>query len=216
MDYLFFRNFLFFYRKKCTLYFKKWKYYIFYHKVVLVIRLLFVREDSFIDIFIFIVYNYLEFKIINFKIKGDKMPSNLSLKLLVVFSRLSHYMTEKIREDIASYGLNITEFGVLELLYHKGEQPIQQIGKKILLSSGSITYVVDKLENKQLLIRKACPKDRRVTYTVLTEKGKHLMEEIFPKHERFVDDLFSVLSPKEQKTMIALCKKIGLQEERMT
>ncbi|WP_062197049.1 MarR family winged helix-turn-helix transcriptional regulator [Massilibacterium senegalense] len=141
------------------------------------------------------------------------MPSNLSLKLLVVFSRASHYTTEKIKEDIAYYGLNLTEFGVLELLYHKGEQPIQQIGKKILLSSGSITYVVDKLENKQLLMRKSCPTDRRVIYAVITEKGKHFLEEIFPKHERFVDDLFSALSHEEQQTMITLCKKIGLQGE---
>lgn len=64
--------------------------------------------------------------------------------------------------------MNPTEFAVLELLYHKGQQPLQQIGGKILLASGSITYVVDKLEKKGFLERVACPNDRRVTYAAIT------------------------------------------------
>ena len=81
----------------------------------------------------------------------------LSLKLLIVLSRAFHKVAERIKEDIRSHNLNTTEFAVLELLYHKGDQPIQQIGKKILLSSGSITYVIDKLEEKNLVSRKNCP-----------------------------------------------------------
>lgn len=140
------------------------------------------------------------------------MSNHLSLKLLVVFSRSWHFIEENIKKNITSYGLNSTEFGVLELLYHKGEQPIQQIGKKILLTSGSITYVVDKLEKKQLIVRKSCHKDRRVTYVHLTKKGEELIEKIFPTHSDYVNQLFSTLSDDEKETMIALCKKISLQK----
>lgn len=73
---------------------------------------------------------------------------NAGLKALVVLMRASQSVQDVLRKDIKVYGLNTTEFAVLELLYHKGDQPIQHIGKKILLSSGSITYVVDKLEKK--------------------------------------------------------------------
>ncbi len=73
---------------------------------------------------------------------------SLSLKLFVILSRAVQSITKRIEEDIKSYGLNPTEFAVLELLYSKGDQPIQKIGDKILLASSSITYVVDKLEKK--------------------------------------------------------------------
>ncbi|WP_143522293.1 MarR family winged helix-turn-helix transcriptional regulator, partial [Pseudomonas sp. 2822-17] len=74
-------------------------------------------------------------------------------------------------EDIKGFGLNTTEFAVLELLYSKGDQPIQKIGEKVLIASSSITYVVDKLEKKNYLIRKPCPKDRRITYAAITTEG---------------------------------------------
>lgn len=93
---------------------------------------------------------------------------NLSLRLFVILSREVQSITMHIEEDIKSYGLNPTEFSVLELLYSKGNQPIQKIGDKILLTSSSITYVVDKLEKKRFLIRKPCPKDRRVTNKSIT------------------------------------------------
>ena len=133
----------------------------------------------------------------------------LSLKLFVVFSKSFRAVADKIEEDIKKYGLHPTEFAVLELLYHKGDQQIQQIGKKVLLASGSITYVVDKLEQKNLLLRKPCPNDRRVTYAIITEEGKQLMSDIFPRHKQAIDHLFSSLSEQEKETIIPLLKKVG-------
>jgi MarR family 2-MHQ and catechol resistance regulon transcriptional repressor len=106
--------------------------------------------------------------------------------------------------------VNPTEFAVLELLYHKGDQPLQQIGGKILLASGSITYVVDKLEQKGLLKRVACPNDRRVTFAQITDKGKDFIENIFPDHEKHIHSLMSELTPEEKGTAIELLKKLGL------
>ncbi|GAA5344892.1 MarR family transcriptional regulator [Planifilum fimeticola] len=137
----------------------------------------------------------------------------LSLKLLIVFSRAFHRVAEKLKEDIRSHNLNTTEFAVLELLYNKGDQPIQQIGKKILLSSGSITYVIDKLEEKNLVCRRNCPTDRRVVYATITDGGKQLMKEIFPKHKKAVQQIFQALSPEEKQILISLLKKLGFSLE---
>ena len=137
----------------------------------------------------------------------------LSLKLLIVLSRAFHKVAERIKEDIRSHNLNTTEFAVLELLYHKGDQPIQQIGKKILLSSGSITYVIDKLEEKNLVSRKNCPKDRRVIYATITDEGKRLMDVDFPEHKKAVHHIFRVLSPEEKQVLISLLKKLGFSLE---
>jgi MarR family 2-MHQ and catechol resistance regulon transcriptional repressor len=140
--------------------------------------------------------------------ENDSMAK--SLKLFIVLSRAYKAINEHVNKVIQSNGLNPTEFAVLELLYHKGDQPLQQIGGKILLASGSITYVVDKLEQKGLLKRIACPKDRRVTYAQITDKGKQLIQEIFPEHAKQIDSLMSSLNDSEKVEAINLLKKLGI------
>ncbi len=140
----------------------------------------------------------------------EKDSTSQSLKLFIVLSRAYKAINEHVNKAIQQNGLNPTEFAVLELLYHKGDQPLQQIGGKILLASGSITYVVDKLEQKGLLRRVACPNDRRVTYAQITEEGKELIEEIFPEHAKRIDELMSSLSENEKADAIHLLKKLGL------
>ncbi|MGG1678923.1 MarR family winged helix-turn-helix transcriptional regulator [Neobacillus sp. NRS-1170] len=133
-----------------------------------------------------------------------------SLKLFIVLSRAYKAINEHVNKAIQANGLNPTEFAVLELLYHKGDQPMQQIGGKILLASGSITYVVDKLEQKGLLKRIACPKDRRVTYAQITDEGKKFIQDIFPEHAQEIDKLMSSLSGEEKLQAIELLKKLGI------
>jgi MarR family transcriptional regulator, 2-MHQ and catechol-resistance regulon repressor len=134
----------------------------------------------------------------------------LSLKLFIVLSRAYKAINEHVNKVIQANGLNPTEFAVLELLYHKGDQPMQQIGSKILLASGSITYVVDKLEQKGMLRRIACPKDRRVTYAQITDEGKNFISDIFPAHAEQIHALMSSLSDEEKTEAIDLLKKLGL------
>ncbi len=131
------------------------------------------------------------------------------LKAVTVILRAAQSIQEVIRKDAASHGLNTTEFSVLELLYHNGEQPTQMIGKKVLISSGSITYVVDKLVNKEYVSRRACANDRRVTYAALTTSGTDLMDEIFPKHAELMTKAFDQLEADEIDETIELLKRIG-------
>lgn len=133
-----------------------------------------------------------------------------SLKLYIVLSRAHKAINEMTNQFFQENGLNPTEFAVLELLYHKGRQPLQQIGNKILLASGSITYVVDKLEKRGYLLRVSCPADRRVTYAEITDKGQEFMAEVFPKHEKHLHELVSVLTDEEKDIAIKLLKKLGL------
>ncbi|EMT45769.1 MULTISPECIES: MarR family winged helix-turn-helix transcriptional regulator [Anoxybacillus] len=140
----------------------------------------------------------------------NQNEQTLSLKLFVVLSRAHKAVSEHVKHDIQRYGLNPTEFGVLDLLYHKGAQPIQQIGDKILLTSGSMTYVIDKLEEKGYIVRQRCEKDRRITYAVITDEGKALMDHIFPQHAQKMSDIFRSLSTEEKELAIHLLKKIGL------
>lgn len=136
---------------------------------------------------------------------------NVNLKAVTVLLRAADAIHDVIKKDAASYGLNPTEFSVLELLYHRGKQPIQLIGKKVLIASSSITYVIDKLEAKKYVIRKDCPEDRRVTFAELTNEGQTLMDLIFPKHEMTINKVFQGLEKQEIDEMLAVIKKIGYQ-----
>lgn len=138
----------------------------------------------------------------------------ISLNLFVVLARAYNSVTSRTNRDIHSYGLNTTEFGVLDLLYHRGPQPLQKIGEKVLISSGNITYVVDKLQKKNMLTRRASQDDRRVIYAELTEEGRHFFEQIFPGHRDVIMDAVSGLSLKEKEQAISLLRKLGFGAER--
>lgn len=138
-----------------------------------------------------------------------------SLKALTVLMRSSQHVQESIKRSISNFGLNPSEFGVLELLYHKGEQPIQNIGKKILLASSSLTYVIDKLESKGLVSRKPCETDRRVIFASITEDGRKLMDEIFPLNEKDIEKIFQALEPSELEQYVELVKKVGIHAETL-
>lgn len=138
------------------------------------------------------------------------MEKQQALKAITVLLRASQSIQDVVKQEVAEYGLNPTEFSVLELLYHKGDQPIQMIGKKVLLTSGSMTYIVDRLESKGYLVRKACPSDRRVTYAALTTEGTGLMERIFPAHRERMETLFDGLVLDETINQL---KTIGKRAE---
>ncbi|SFM29710.1 MarR family transcriptional regulator, 2-MHQ and catechol-resistance regulon repressor [Gracilibacillus orientalis] len=139
-----------------------------------------------------------------------KKKQDPSLKLFVVLSKAYRSVADQVAKDIRSHGLNTTDFGVLELLYHQGEQPLQKIGDKILLASGSITYVVDKLEKKELVKRTPCPNDRRITFASITEEGQQLLNDIFPEHWKQIEAITAGLNEEEKVAAIPLLKKLGM------
>lgn len=137
------------------------------------------------------------------------MTEEKALKLLVVLSRAYKSVLSQVEKDVKGYGLTVMEFSVLELLFHKGSVPLQKIGEKVLMTSGNITYTVDKLEGKGLVRRINCHKDRRVTYAELTPEGNALLTRIFPRHGEAVESIMAGLTPAEQEQAIQLLKKLG-------
>ncbi|MNW54936.1 HTH-type transcriptional regulator MhqR [compost metagenome] len=86
---------------------------------------------------------------------------------------------------------------------------MQQIGEKILVTSGSITYNIDKLEKRGLLKRVPCSEDRRVTYAEITDAGRELFDDIFPRHVSSIHSLMGSLNQEEKSQAIQLLKKLG-------
>lgn len=134
---------------------------------------------------------------------------DLSLKLWVVLSRAQAAIEAHARADVERHDLTLAEFGILEALHHKGPMLLGEVQKKILVSSGGITYLVDRLEKKGLVERQECPTDRRARYAALTPAGEELIRRIFPEHARALADALAGLDDDEKREAITLLRKLG-------
>lgn len=134
----------------------------------------------------------------------------LDLRLFRIWIKATSALSKNIQKDIESYNLTLEYFMVLELLYSKGPHPVQKISEILSIPSGSITYVVNKLEKLGLVERQPNPYDRRAFNVVLTEKGETLFNQIFPKHSATISQNLSFISNEEKLQLIDLLKKIGI------
>lgn len=136
-----------------------------------------------------------------------------ALKLWVVLSRAHTGVAAHSEDDIARHQLSPTAFASLEALYHKGRMLVGELQRKILISSGGVTYVVDQLVAKGLVARRPCEEDRRAIYAELTPAGRKLMDRVFPLHAEAMERAVSGLNRKEQEDAIRLLRKLGLSAE---
>ena len=143
------------------------------------------------------------------------MTTRDPLRLYVVLSRASEALHAHTKSDIESHGLTQTEFAILEALYHKGSMLLGEVQKKILVSSGGITFLIDKLVKRGLVQRRLCDSDRRARFAELTPDGVELIAGIFPNHAVVIKDAVSGLDPHEQEALIQLLKKLGKSAANM-
>lgn len=137
-----------------------------------------------------------------------------SLKLWVVMNKAFQSIEKHLRRQVESHGLSFTEFAVLEVLLHKGPLPIGEIGDRVLLTSGSMTYVIDKLERREFIRRRTCAQDRRVIYAELTEKGRTLIEKVFVEHATLLKDLMQGIQSEERILAANMLKQLGIYAEK--
>jgi MarR family 2-MHQ and catechol resistance regulon transcriptional repressor len=132
-----------------------------------------------------------------------------ALKLWVVLSRAHAAVAEHSQADIARHGLTPMEFGILEALHHKGPMLLGEVQKKILVTSGGVTYLVDRLAAKGLVERQRCDRDRRAYYAALTPAGQELIREIFPAHAEAIRRAMEGLTEQEKDQAIVLLRTLG-------
>jgi MarR family transcriptional regulator, 2-MHQ and catechol-resistance regulon repressor len=133
-----------------------------------------------------------------------------ALKLFVVLQRCASAVMGNFQEHADLYDLTLTEFEILEALYHKGPLLLGDVQRKILLSSGGVTYAIDRLADKGLVERRECATDRRARYAALTPKGEGVVSRIFPAIASHIEATMSVLNGRQQDEAIDLLRKLGL------
>ena len=134
-----------------------------------------------------------------------------ALSVYVKLMRASESISARIHKPLNEAGLTISQFGVLEALYHLGPLSQAEIAKKVLKSTGNITMVIDNLEKRGLVKRHRNEEDRRYYTIQLTREGEKLTGDIFPRHAARIMKEMSILTRAEQDMLGNLCRKLGLQ-----
>ncbi len=136
-------------------------------------------------------------------------------RLWLILWKVYDTLRQHAHQHIRSLGIGLSDFAVLELLLHKGPAPVNAIGARVGLTSGSITAAVDRLERKGLVERRADASDRRARVVHLTAAGRKLIECAFADHAAAMDRATSGLSASEKEQVSALLKKLGLHAREM-
>jgi len=142
------------------------------------------------------------------------MSSDLSRQRLALLTygrllRAASTLRGVASRQLDGTGLTLSQFAVLEALYHLGPMSLSEVANKILTTGGNLTMVAGNLEKQGLVSRKVSTEDARVYILSLTSKGKKMIDEIFPEHAIAITQAFETLSPKEQKGLAELCRKLG-------
>lgn len=139
---------------------------------------------------------------------GDQ--ERAALDTYIKLWRAAHLVETQANRQLARFDLTISQFGVLEALYHLGPLSQRALAHKILRSSGNLTMVIDNLEKTQLVRRDRSERDRRVMIVSLTPAGRELTAQVLPPHVESVVKVFSPLSQKELGQLSNLARKLGL------
>ena len=137
--------------------------------------------------------------------RGAQNTDHVWLVMMKAMRALTRYAAAGIDET----GLGLSDFGVLELLLHKGPLPVNALGPLVDLTPGSISIAVDRLVAKGLVSRVESAEDRRVRIVSLTSQGKDLIVAAFRKHSGQMKRVFSELSAEELRSLEASLKKVG-------
>lgn len=142
--------------------------------------------------------------------KLESLSGGSGVHVFLVLFKAARAVQAYGEKSIADLEICGTDFAVLEALLHKGPLPVNEIGKKVLLTSGSITVAVDRLEQKGLVERRAHGTDRRARIVHLTKEGRKMITDTYTQHAADLERLMSAsLTAKERATLIRLLKKVG-------
>lgn len=144
------------------------------------------------------------------KTKGNIGSDASATRVWLILSRATRAIQQNAIRSVSGLGLGMSDFAVLEVLLHKGPQPVSVIGKKVLLTSGSITTAVGRLESKELVRRTADPADLRSRIVELTDRGRSLIEKAFRQHAIDMEETMAVLRSSERIELVRLLKKVGM------
>ena len=139
----------------------------------------------------------------------------------LVLMKAHRTLRRHAERSIEAVDMCLSDFAILEALLHKGPQSVSELGRRIELTSGSMTTAIDRLEARGLVTRADHATDRRTWVIHLTPEGRALISKVFARHEQAMERAMRGLSKSERATLTDLLKRLGTtadeqlaQEER--
>lgn len=132
-----------------------------------------------------------------------------NLKTMRILFRAVQSIEQIVKKDVRNYGLTVNEFAAIEALYHKGKVSVNEMCQTVLIPNSSMTYVLDKLEEKKYIKRIQDINDKRTFYVELSMEGQKHANQILPKHYKVMSQVFSILTKEEQDLLNQYLKKLG-------
>ena len=142
-------------------------------------------------------------------LKATPKPDTSGVHLWLVLMKAHRTLFNISTADIARSGLCFSDFAILEILLNKGPMPVNTVGDKASLTSGSSTAAIDRLARRGLVRRAPDKNDRRTRVVHLTDAGRKLIAANFLVHARVMEHAAHALSRAERSSLISLLKKLG-------
>jgi MarR family 2-MHQ and catechol resistance regulon transcriptional repressor len=136
-----------------------------------------------------------------------------ALDAYIKLQRAAETVVSRTTAHLAAYHLTVSQFGVLEALYHLGTLSQRDLAQKLLKSTGNISTVLKNLEKRGLISRERNPDDTRYMEVCISQTGRELLESFFPQHVQGIVEEMGILTAEEQEELARLCRKLGLREE---
>lgn len=134
---------------------------------------------------------------------------SLDLKLWTVLAKAYDALRAQAFAHIEREGLTPGEFGVLDTLYHKGPMLLGELQHRVLVTSGGISYLADRLAARGLVARRSYAADRRTRELALTAKGERLMQRVFPDHAAVIKAALAGVDSERKRAAVDLLRTIG-------
>src|SRR3982074_2009464 len=132
----------------------------------------------------------------------ERSADGSGVRVWLVLMKAHRSLVRHAARSIVALDMCISDFGVLEVLLHKGPQSVSQIGRRVGLTSGSITTAIDRLERRGLVARAAHASDRRARVVDLTPAGKARITQVFATHQEAMDRAAHGFPKAERGTLI--------------
>jgi MarR family transcriptional regulator, 2-MHQ and catechol-resistance regulon repressor len=136
---------------------------------------------------------------------GSARAYDLWVDLARAHAALSAYVSAVA----ARHGLSLTELHLLETLLAEGPIPLGELQRHVLVSSGGVTFLVDRLVVKGLVKRRLSTVDRRSCMAALTPKGAKLVARVQPLHAAAIRRASSVLTRSQRRVLDALLRTLA-------
>lgn len=127
--------------------------------------------------------------------------------ILISIHRMVKELDHETGKIASSYGLTLSQFDVLEALYHQDGLTVGKIKDKILSSNGTVPVIIKNLEKQGMIEREKDPQDQRRTIVKLTAKGRQLIAGVVPENEKMFEEKFLAWSLEEKQTLIRLLRQ---------